>query len=65
MKLDSLLRVLIADDEPIIREGVRDSVDWTSLGMRVCAEAEDGEEALELALKHGIHIALVDLNMPL
>jgi two-component system response regulator YesN len=65
MELDSLLRVLIADDEPIIREGVRDSVDWTSLGMRVCAEAEDGEEALELALQHDIHIALVDLNMPI
>lgn len=63
--MESLLRVLIADDEPIIREGVRDSVDWTSLGMRVCAEAEDGEEALELALLHRIHIALVDLNMPI
>ena len=63
--MDSLLRVLIADDEPIIREGVRDSVDWMSLGMRVCAEAEDGEEALELALQHDIHIALVDLNMPI
>ncbi|RCW44332.1 response regulator transcription factor [Paenibacillus prosopidis] len=63
--MDSLLRVLIADDEPIIREGVRDSVDWPSLGMSVCAEAEDGEEALELALQHRIHIALVDLNMPI
>lgn len=63
--MDGLLKVLIADDEPIIREGVRDSVDWTSHGMRVCAEAEDGEEALELALLHQIHIALVDLNMPI
>lgn len=63
--MDSLLRVLIADDEPIIREGVRDSVDWPSLGMSVCAEAEDGEEALELALQHRIHVALVDLNMPI
>lgn len=63
--MDHLLRVLIADDEPIIREGVRDSVDWESLGMRVCAEAEDGEEALELALNLNIQIALVDLNMPI
>lgn len=63
--MDNLIRVLIADDEPIIREGVRDSVDWEALGMRVCAEAEDGEEALELALDLDIQVALVDLNMPI
>lgn len=60
-----LLRVLIADDEPVIREGIRDSVDWTSLQMEVIAEAEDGEEALELAVKHSVDILLADLNMPI
>ncbi len=58
-------KVLIADDEPIIREGIRDAVDWPSLGMEVAAEAEDGEEALELALHHRVHVLLVDLNMPI
>ena len=28
-------QVLIADDEPIIREGIRDAVDWEALGMEV------------------------------
>lgn len=63
--LSSSWRVLIADDEPIIREGIRESVDWQALGMVVVGEAEDGEEALELALKHSINILLVDLNMPI
>ncbi|AFH65164.1 response regulator transcription factor [Paenibacillus caseinilyticus] len=58
-------KVLIADDEPWIREGIRDAVDWTSLGMEVVAEAEDGEEALELALEHSAEVLLVDLNMPI
>ncbi|MGG6309466.1 response regulator transcription factor [Paenibacillus macerans] len=58
-------KVLIADDESIIREGIRDSVDWEGLRLAVAAEAEDGEEALELAVRHGIHILLVDLNMPI
>ncbi|MEC0233032.1 response regulator [Paenibacillus kribbensis] len=58
-------RVLIADDEPIIREGIRDCVDWTALGMEVADEAEDGEEALELAVRLGIDILLVDMNMPI
>ncbi|WP_068498481.1 response regulator [Paenibacillus kribbensis] len=58
-------RVLIADDEPIIREGIRDCVDWTALGMEVADEAEDGEEALELAVRLDIDILLVDMNMPI
>ncbi len=57
-------RVLIADDEPIIREGLRESIDWAALGMKVVGEAEDGEEALELALDLDVHLALVDMNMP-
>jgi Response regulator containing CheY-like receiver domain and AraC-type DNA-binding domain len=58
-------KVLIADDEAIIREGIRDAVDWEALGMEVCAEAEDGEEALALAEQHGADVMLVDLNMPI
>ncbi|WP_322925275.1 response regulator transcription factor [Paenibacillus campi] len=58
------LKVMIADDEFIIREGIRAAVDWDALGMVVVAEAEDGEEALELALAQPVHILLVDMNMP-
>lgn len=58
-------KVIIADDEAIIRDGIRQCVDWKSLGLQVAAEAEDGEEALELAVRHKVHIALVDLNMPI
>jgi len=58
-------KVLLADDEPIIREGIRGAVDWEALGMTVAGEAEDGEEALELALRHSAHILLADLNMPI
>ncbi|WP_078551677.1 response regulator transcription factor [Bacillus alkalicellulosilyticus] len=58
-------RVLIADDEMIIREGIRDAVEWESLQLEIVAEAEDGEEALELAIKNNVHIILADLNMPI
>ncbi|WP_251552281.1 response regulator [Neobacillus muris] len=63
--MNASMRVLIADDEPLIREGIRESVDWQVLNMEVAAEAEDGEEALELAVKHAIDLLLVDLNMPI
>lgn len=60
-----LWKVLIADDEPIIREGIMDAVDWQTLGMEQPIEAEDGEEALELARAILPDIMLVDLNMPI
>ncbi|MDL4840896.1 response regulator transcription factor [Aquibacillus rhizosphaerae] len=58
-------KVLIADDESIIRDGIRSSVDWEKFDMEVVGEAEDGEEAVELAIKHQIDILLIDLNMPI
>ncbi|WP_031409168.1 response regulator transcription factor [Geobacillus vulcani] len=58
-------KVLIADDEAIIREGIRESIDWHEFNMEVVAEAEDGEEALEFALQHRVDVLFVDLSMPI
>ncbi|MBB6284168.1 response regulator transcription factor [Geobacillus subterraneus] len=58
-------KVLIADDEMIIREGIRESINWEQFNMEVIAEAEDGEEALELAIKHEVNVLFVDLSMPI
>ena len=63
--MQKFLKVLLADDEPNIREGIHATIDWNSVGLEVIGEAEDGEEALELALEHQIDILLVDLNMPI
>jgi len=57
--------IIIADDEAIIREGIRGAIAWEQLGLTVVGEAEDGEEALELALAHQVDIMLVDLSMPI
>ncbi|MCR8657989.1 response regulator transcription factor [Paenibacillus endoradicis] len=58
-------KVIIADDEAIIREGIRASIPWQNIQLEVVAEAEDGEEALELALEYEVDIILVDLSMPI
>ena len=38
--------VLLAEDEPLVRMGIKSMVDWEKLDMRVCAECSDGAEAL-------------------
>lgn len=56
-------RVLIADDHPLFRSGLRAIVD-SSDDMTVVAEAENGAEAVELATTHQPDVILMDLHMP-
>ncbi|NLY44220.1 MAG: response regulator [Clostridiaceae bacterium] len=57
-------KLLIADDEPKIRQGLRNGLDWNALDIEVIGEAEDGEVALEIAKASHPDIALVDICMP-
>ncbi|WSZ86906.1 response regulator transcription factor [Streptomyces sp. NBC_00859] len=57
------VRVLLADDEALIRAGIR-AVIGADPSIEVVAEAADGHEAVELALKHRPDVALLDIRMP-
>jgi two-component system, NarL family, response regulator len=57
------IRVLIADDHPIVRHGLARMIDLTD-GMEVVAEAETGVEAVRLFRQHQPDVALIDLRMP-
>lgn len=57
------IRVLIADDEAIVRDGLRAIVELEP-DLEVIAEAADGAEAVELARTHSPDVALVDIRMP-
>jgi DNA-binding NarL/FixJ family response regulator len=58
-----VIRVLIADDEAIVRDGLRAIVELEA-DLEVVAEAADGAEAVELASRHSPDVALVDIRMP-
>ncbi|MDS0135165.1 MULTISPECIES: response regulator transcription factor [unclassified Amycolatopsis] len=58
-----MIRVLLADDQPLIRSGFRALLD-VEADIEVVAEAGDGGEAVRLALEHRPDIALVDVQMP-
>jgi two-component system, response regulator YesN len=59
-----MLGLLIVDDEPTIRRGIRESIDWESRGVRVVGEAGNGRQALELVRALRPDVALVDIVMP-
>src|SRR5689334_6155902 len=57
------LRILIADDEAIVRDGLRAIVDLEP-DLEVIGEAGDGAEAVELARRLEPDVALIDIRMP-
>jgi DNA-binding NarL/FixJ family response regulator len=58
-----VIRLVLADDEAMIRAGIR-SILATDPGIEVVAEAADGREAVELVRAHRPDIALLDIRMP-
>lgn len=56
--------LLIADDEPLIRNGVKKIIDWESLGFSEIFLAEDGQEALDIIRKNHVDLVLTDIVMP-
>jgi DNA-binding NarL/FixJ family response regulator len=56
-------RILVADDFPIVRSGLRKVLNATP-DLEVVAEAEDGAEAVEKALKEDVHLVILDVSMP-
>ena len=57
------IRILIADDHPIVRKGVRQSLEEDA-NLTVIAEAGDGETALALIQELKPDIAILDIEMP-
>jgi DNA-binding NarL/FixJ family response regulator len=58
-----LIRVLIADDEPLITTGIRTVLESAD-DIEVVASARNGREAVELARRHRVDVALLDITMP-
>ena len=60
---DAKIRILLADDHALVREGIRRVLEEDP-EFAVVAEAADGEEAVSLAREHRPDVAVVDITMP-
>jgi DNA-binding NarL/FixJ family response regulator len=58
-----MIRLLIADDQTLLRRGLRGMFDMTE-DVRVVAEAADGEQALAALEAHAVDVLLLDVRMP-
>ncbi len=59
-----MYRILIADDEDIIRDGIKHLLPYEELGFSIAAEAANGDAALEKILSEQPDVVLLDIRMP-
>ncbi len=59
-----MIKIVIADDEDIVREGLKHIIDWRELGFYICGEAADGDEALAQINRYQPGVVLLDVRMP-
>lgn len=57
------MKLMIVDDEPIVRSRLRETIDWESIGCEVVAEADNGVKALQEYEKHKPDIVITDIMM--
>jgi DNA-binding NarL/FixJ family response regulator len=58
------IRVVIADDHPLVRDGLRFRIEGSNRGIEITGEASDGSEALRIAELHPVDVFVLDITMP-
>lgn len=59
-----MLKVIIVDDEPLIRMGIKSLINWQENGFSIEGEASNGKEAMSLIYEYSPDIVLTDIKMP-
>ncbi len=61
---DSIFKLIIVDDEDIIREGISQQISWVENGFELAGVFEDGSKALAFIKEHKVDVVISDIYMP-
>lgn len=59
-----MYRILLVDDEILVRDAIRENIDWEGLGCELVGDCQNGQEAAEFVKTHPVDIVLTDICMP-
>ena len=59
-----MYRVLLVDDEILVRDAIRRNIDWQKLGYELAGDCQNGKEAIEFVQEHPVDLVLTDICMP-
>jgi two-component system response regulator YesN len=60
-----MIKLLMADDEPLVLVGLQTMLNWDNYGIEICGTARNGGQAMELIEKHRPDIVVTDIRMPI
>jgi len=58
------VKLLLADDEWIIRDGIANKIDWSAMNIDIVGAVENGLDALAILKREGVDILVTDIRMP-
>ncbi|MCL6601656.1 MAG: response regulator [Paenibacillus sp.] len=59
-----MIKVIVVDDDKLVRKGLISAMPWNDFQMQVVGEASNGEKALEFLAENDVDLMLTDLSMP-
>ena len=59
-----MYRILLVDDEILVRDAIKENIDWKSLDCELVGDCENGKQAAEFVKGHPVDIVLTDILMP-
>ncbi|WP_333647770.1 response regulator [Lacrimispora sp.] len=60
-----MIKLLIADDEPLVQIGIKSMLNWADYGIEICGAAMNGKNALEMIAEYSPEIVITDIRMPI
>ena len=59
-----MYKILLVDDEILVRDAIRENIDWGKLACELIGDCENGKQAVEFVKTHEVDIVLTDILMP-
>lgn len=59
-----MYKILLVDDEILVRDAIRENIDWKGLDCELVGDCENGRQAVEFVQNHVVDIVLTDICMP-
>ena len=59
-----MYKILLVDDEILVREAIRDRLEWEKLGFELIGDCENGKKAIEFLQTQSVDVVLTDIYMP-
>ena len=63
-KAKTMYRILLVDDEILVRDAIKENIDWKSMDCELVGDCENGKQAADFVKTHPVDIVLTDILMP-